>query len=218
MNLNLDWMVRDSEPRAWGRAPRHYRRRRLRMVLVLLALGVAVLAMTSRCGAPGRAAGAGVGEAPPSCSEALTEDVSLPTDAFRRCATKALRGDYGELAEWQRKGYQRGLCNGAQKTRCWVTTFFPAEGNHRGDTTASGWGCSERVASANLLPMWTWVWTPQTGIRQVMDRGARSNDAVAQRRYGAELWIDFWEPREGSLFGDENGGARSVWIIRRDER
>lgn len=215
--MRQDWIGREFRRQA---TPREWRNARIWGALFLAAL--LVLLRTAACGPGGlhSASPEGArGSTPTDTSQALTAAHSaLPENPFARCATKALRGDYGELAEWQRKGYQRGLCNGAQKTRCWVTTYFPEEGNHRGDTTASGWGCSERVASANLLPMWTWVWTPQTGIRQVMDRGARSNDAVAQRRYGAELWIDFWEPREGSLFGDENGGARSVWIIRRDER
>ena len=215
----IDWIdghIGDSEPRIFVRPPARYRRRRLRLVYVLLAVALVALILTARCEGPGASAASERGQVPSQSSEAVSEAHSLPTDAFRRCATKALRGDYGQLAEWQRKGYAYGLEHGAERTRCWVTTYFPEEGNHRGDLTASGYGCSERVASANLIPRWSWVWTPQTGIRQVMDRGARSNDAVAQRRYGAELWIDLWEAREGSLFGDENAGARTVWIIRRD--
>lgn len=150
------------------------------------------------------------------CSRGATQPADLPDDPFQRCAVKALRGDFGQLAEWQRVGYARGLDIGATRKRAWVTTYFPEEGHHRGDETASGYGCSERVASANLIPRRSFVWTQATGLRQVLDRGASSNDDRARRKpYYAELWIDFWEPSERLLFGDENGGAQTVWIVER---
>jgi len=104
---------------------------------------------------------------------------------------------------------------GAVPVRVWATTYYPEEGFPRGARTASGYGCSERVAAANLIPRYAFVWTPATGIRQVLDTGARRNDAIAQRRYGAEFWVDFWEPRRGLLFGDDNAYVRTVWVIER---
>lgn len=145
---------------------------------------------------------------------AATEATPLPQDPFRRCATKALRGDYGPLQEWQRVGYQRGLEKGATPLPVWVTTYYPEEGFARGEATASGYGCSERVAAANLLPRWCFVWLPSVGLRQVLDCGARANDRVAQRR-GAACWVDLWEPRRGMLFGDDNGGVQTAWVISR---
>lgn len=182
------------------------RRRRLRLVVVALGLAFAALALTSRTSCRNGMADA---EVAPS---------ALPDEPFARCAVKALRGDYGQLAEWQRVGYARGLEVGAVPVRVWATTYYPEEGFPRGARTASGYGCSERVAAANLIPRYAFVWTPATGIRQVLDTGARRNDAVAQRRYGAECWVDFWEPRRGLLFGDDNAYVRTVWVIERRAR
>ena len=84
--------------------------------------------------------------APPPRAEA--GKTPLPQDPFRRCAVKALRGDYGQLAEWQRVGYARGLEVGAVPVRVWATTYYPEEGFPRGARTASGYGCSRRCCSA----------------------------------------------------------------------
>ena len=32
---------------------------------------------------------------------------------------------------------------------------------------------------------------------------------------GADLWCDAWEERKGSLFGTDNAGVQTVWIIER---
>jgi len=137
-----------------------------------------------------------------------------PADLLRRCARKALAGHYGMLEAWQREGYERAVEGDVRKVRAWVTTYYPEEGFPRGQETRYGHGVDERCVAANLLPAYTWVWHPRTGIRQVLDTGARSNDGVARRR-GAELWIDYWEPRRGSLWGDDNAGVQQVWIIGR---
>ena len=130
---------------------------------------------------------------------------------FCRCAAKALRGDYGRLPEWKRVAYYRGLHVGHSRRRAWATTYFPSEGHHRGDETRWGYPCSERVASANRLKPFSFVWVAGH-LRQVLDTGGASNDRMAER-LGADLWIDFWEPQEGRLFGDENGGVRVVYVI-----
>jgi len=136
----------------------------------------------------------------------------LPDEPLQRCATKALSGWFGELEDWQREGYERALQGDVRQVRAWVTTYFPEEGFPRGQTTRYGHGVDERCVAANLLPAYTWVWHPRTGIRQVLDTGARRNDRVARRK-GADLWLDFWEPVRGSLWGDDNAGVRQIWVI-----
>jgi len=137
------------------------------------------------------------------------------TDPFRRCARKALAGAYGELAPWQITGYSQALAHTPVAALCWVTTYHEDEGNMRGNQ-CRWWdaGCSERVAAANELPGFAFVWMPETGLRQVLDTGADSNDRRARGREGAAHWVDFWEAHKGSLFGDHNGGTRKVWAVR----
>jgi len=167
-------------------------------------------------------------------------------DPFRRCAVKAVNGEFGEIAEWQRVGYQVGLeasnrerairqeragqATGPsirqqqrradlktglsiRQTTAWVTQYYPAEGYARGEETASGYGCSERVAAATALPLFSFVWIEQVGIRQVLDTGAARNDAIARAK-GAEMWVDIWVERPGD-FGFETGVMEAT-IIGRD--
>lgn len=144
----------------------------------------------------------------------------LPSEPFARCATKALRGDYGALAEWQRVGYQLGLDQGVTaNSLIWATQYFPAEGYHYGETTASGYPCSLRVAAATAIPLFSFVWTEATGIRQVLDTGAKWNDEIAERkgaRVGAgapTYWVDFWVWREGD-YGFSTAVIRAAVILR----
>ena len=140
---------------------------------------------------------------------------NLASDPCIRCAQKALAGCYGPLEEWQRVGYLQAVGEGAVRRRAWITTYFPEEGNHRGDVCRWwGAGCSERVAAANRIPARAFVWANRTGIRQILDTGARSNDTRADR-LGADLWVDYWEPKRGSLWGDDNAGVQDVWVIPR---
>lgn len=180
----------------------------------ILTIALVALTFTARCEAPGASAASERGQAQAQSSEAASAAHRLPTDAFKRCAVKALRGDYGPLQEWQRVAYQRGLDIGARQVRAWVTTYYPEEGFPRGQMCRWGYPVSERVAAANLLPARTFIWLPEAGVRQVLDTGARSNDAVAQR-LGGSLWLDIWEPRRGLLFGDDNAGVRVIYIIER---
>ena len=138
----------------------------------------------------------------------------LPTDPLQRVAAKALRGDYGKLAEWQVIGYQQALRHGGVRKRIWLTTYYPEEGFRRGQP-CRWWdrGCSERVAAANELPAYAFVYIEGVGLRQVLDTGAARNDIIARRK-GAEHWIDIWEARKGATFGDDNGGIRTAWGIR----
>jgi len=126
-------------------------------------------------------------------------DACLPEDPLQRCATKALRGDYGPLKPWQRDGYAAALAQGTTvQGRAWVTSYYPAEGFPRGQHCRSGIGVSERSAAVRSCD-WTkhrgqWVWTAAYGIRVVEDTGANSNHRAALR-HGADLWLDYWFPR-----------------------
>ena len=184
-------------------------------ILLGALVGLLFLALIGVVCAPRRAsAGSEGGQAPPTVSEAVVGASRLPQDPFQRCAYKAVVLGLWPLQEWQRVGYQRGLDIGARKARAWLTSYYPEEGFPRGQMCRWGYPVSERVAAANRLPARTFVWHPRTGIRQVLDTGARSNDRVAERK-GAAFWCDFWEPRRGQLFGDDNGGVQTVWIIER---
>lgn len=112
----------------------------------------------------------------------------LPSDAFERCATKALRGDYGPLEHWQQCAYIWGL---AKRVRCCglakVTSYGPWESPHMsgGEWTASGLRVSARFCAANPeIAFGTIVWT-EYGLRYVQDRGG---------------WVKLgWVPRVGRV-------------------
>jgi hypothetical protein len=116
----------------------------------------------------------------------------LPTDPFQRTAITALRGDFGHLQEWQREGYQRGLDQGATVGHKFHLTYYTPR-SCRGTRGASGQPVSTRMAASNRLPQWSWVWLPNVGIRQVLDRGARWNDTLADRA-SCHSWLDLWFP------------------------
>jgi len=121
----------------------------------------------------------------------------LPADPLQRCATKALRGDFGTLKPWQIIGYNLALTGKTTVKLAWLTTYYPQEGFWRGKGCRWGIGTSERVAAANLLPAKTYVWiSSPPHLRQVWDTGAKWNDRVARRK-GAALWCDLWVPYPG---------------------
>ncbi len=146
---------------------------------------------------------------------------------FRRCACRALAGDFGKLQAWQRQGYKRGL-NGAWSARVWLTQFYPSEGfpegaicrwSHLG-TKLEGREvrASLRVAASNTLKPLSWVWIADPcHIRQVWDTGAKSNDARA-RRQGAKWWVDLWVPHKGWKGLDDSQVREVVCIDRADNR
>lgn len=122
----------------------------------------------------------------------------LPEDPLQRCAHKALRGDYGRLQPWQRRGYELARRTGATiQGRAWVTSYYPSEGFRRGQSTRSGVGVSARSAAV-ARHRWArlrgrYVWTAAYGLRVIEDTGANRNDQVARRK-GADLWLDYWFP------------------------
>ena len=102
--------------------------------------------------------------------------VALPSDPFRRCATKALRGDYGPLADWQRCAYEWGLARGVEvcgvaKVTSYGYLWEPAW-LAGGTTMASGRRVYVGAVAANPeLPFGTIVWTAAYGLARVEDRG-----------------------------------------------
>jgi hypothetical protein len=115
----------------------------------------------------------------------------MPRDSpFQQCAKKALKGEFGKLKEWQVIGYKAGLKPGrTSNTTIWLTAYYKIEGS-QGKNDCKGRPCSLRTAAANTIKQDSFVWT-KYGLRQVRDRGAKSNDHVAKRK-GAAHWVDYW--------------------------
>ena len=120
-----------------------------------------------------------------------TPSSDLPSDPFQRTATKALRGDYGKLASWQRAGYAAGLQQGVTVSRCLVLTQYNGR-EASGKIDRRGRACTMRTAASNIIPENSYIWTERTGLRQVLDTGARANDRVARILGGT--WVDVWYP------------------------
>jgi len=130
------------------------------------------------------------------------------TDPFRRCAQKAIAGEFGELADWQRDGYTWGLAQGVtcDETAC-LTSYYSSEGFPRGQSMRSGLGVNERYAAVcsrdwhKFKGDYVWVMPAKNvagkmfgGLRQIMDTGANSNRENFAYKYGADRWVDFWTP------------------------
>ena len=120
-----------------------------------------------------------------------TPSPDLPSDPFQRTATKALRGDYGKLQRWQHEGYSRGLRAGVTTSRTLVLTQYNGR-EASGKRDRRGKPCTLRTCASNRIPQYAWVWTERTGLRQVLDTGARANDRVARSKGGT--WVDVWYP------------------------
>lgn len=115
----------------------------------------------------------------------------LPEDPFQRTATKALRGEYGKLARWQHEGYSRGLAEGVTASRTLVLTQYNGR-EASGKIDGHKKPCTMRTCASNRIRQYAWVWTERTGLRQVLDTGALSNDRRARRLGGT--WVDVWFP------------------------
>lgn len=115
----------------------------------------------------------------------------LSSDPFQRTATKALRGDYGKLQRWQHEGYSRGLRAGVTTNRTLVLTQYNGR-EASGKTDRRGRACTMRTAASNRIPEYSYIWTERTGLRQVLDTGAHSNDRKARGIGGT--WVDIWFP------------------------
>ena len=109
-----------------------------------------------------------------------TPSPDLPSDPFQRTATKALRGDYGKLQRWQHEGYSRGLAEGVTASRTLVLTQYNGR-EASGKIDGHKKPCTMRTCASNRIRQYAWVWTERTGLRQVLDTGALSNDRRARR-------------------------------------
>jgi hypothetical protein len=166
--------VKQADAKPWTRRTRGF----------CLCRALAVLGLTACLGALARAAFA-----------------DLPTDPFQRCAVKALRWDFGRLADWQRAAYKRGLAKGVTADRrAWLTAYYGTRPDGRRDRYGNP--CTWRTAAARdePVPRRAYIWTAQSGLRQVLDTGAKSNIDAAQRppKEGGggpgTIWIDAWLP------------------------
>ena len=118
---------------------------------------------------------------------------TLPADPFQRVAVKIAQGHI-HAHGWQRDAYARGLAAGVTADkRAWLTAYY---GNHPdGKRDRYGRPCTLRHAAARdeQVPRRAFVWTAQSGIRQVLDTGAKSNIRRARKK-GADVWNDAWLP------------------------
>lgn len=119
---------------------------------------------------------------------------ALPENPVERVCAKALRGDFGALAGWQKEGYQ-ALAKGHRTHRAYYTHFGPYEGR-QGRVDAYEQPCTMRTLASNKLPRRSWVLlqAPYWELRQVLDCGAKSNDRNFAYKHDREVWVDRWHP------------------------
>ncbi len=102
-----------------------------------------------------------------------------------------LAGQFGELHQWQRNAYARGLSVGViADRRLLLTSYYGTEPDGRIDRY--GRKCTLRTAASNRLSRRAYVWT-RYGLRQVLDCGAKSNSRRADQA-GCDAWVDYWMP------------------------
>ena len=135
----------------------------------------------------------------------------LPEAPAQRIAVKALAGEFGPLAGWQREGYGRIARGRFVTKRAWRTHYGPYEGR-QGRVDAAGRPCTMRTLAANRIPRGAYVLLIERGeLRQVLDCGAASNDRRFAARNGCEVWVDRWHP--SSRLRDV-GGPVTVAVAR----
>jgi hypothetical protein len=136
---------------------------------------------------------------PAAVAADVAVDVDVPawsteTDPFRRCARKALAGEYGALKPWQRTAYERGLRAGLTAARgAKRTTYCP---RCSGRTCADGSPVRRGVVSASRnVPMHSLVWLATDGLLLVTDRGGWVKVGGRFTRAGESANFDVWKPR-----------------------
>lgn len=140
-----------------------------------------------------------------------TANAQMPADPFQRAATKALRGDFGKLHDWQARGYRLGLAQGVTaNTRIFLTAYYGTEAS--GKVDSKGNACTYRTCASNKVKRGSYIWT-KYGLRQVLDCGAHFNDRIAISK-GARLWVDYWYPSaRHATFAGANAGVVSAAVI-----
>jgi hypothetical protein len=118
------------------------------------------------------------------------------TDPFRRCALKAVAGEFGILKDWQLYAYKWGLAHGV--TCCGqtkITSYGPWEkcGTH----TASGERFSTDFVSVppKRIPLGTIIWT-HWGLRYAMDTGGAVKAHAPYIKPGENMNLDYATMRE----------------------
>lgn len=132
----------------------------------------------------------------------------LPSDPLQRCATKALRGDFGRIPAWQLALY-RGVIERGVTVQCRVkrTNYCP---KCSGTKCADGSRVRRGICAApKRIPMHSIVWTATDGLLKVCDRGGAVQAAPSRfLRAGEALVIDVWQPSCGPTC--EHGTQRRV--------
>ena len=119
---------------------------------------------------------------------------ALPTDPLQRCATRALRGDYGRLRTWQGDAYRTVLAKGITvQGRAKVTRYCP---QCSGRTCADGSRVRPGICAApRRVPMHSLVFIAGEGLYRVTDRGGAVQWAPSRYLRSGELAVfDTWVP------------------------
>ena len=130
-------------------------------------------------------------------------------------AEKALAGDFGDLADWQEKGYKHIAERGATRKLAWITAYWEGEPGV-GSRTASGRRVSSQVCAMLDVKFGTYVLISLPRgyeLRQVFDRGSRRNAARAHSR-GASVWIDRWIPRSAPYHEKNATYVRAIYVAQ----
>lgn len=117
----------------------------------------------------------------------------LETDPFRRCALKALGGEFGGLKPWKQRLYEEGLLRGLRADRvCKRTTYCP----HCDPTGVFADG--KRFALGNCaanheIPLHSVVWLATDGFLTVRDRGGKVSTRYTRGRETANIDVFTWD-------------------------
>ena len=116
----------------------------------------------------------------------------LPNAPLQRCATKALRGDFGTVPAWKLDAYrhviERRLTAQGRAKR---TTYCPS---CSGLTCADGSRVRPGICAASRnIPMHAIVWLASDGLLKVCDRGGWVD--LRHVRRGETANFDVWVPK-----------------------
>jgi len=96
----------------------------------------------------------------------------LPSDAFQKCAVRALRGDWGVIPDWKRDAYIWGLARGVEVCGAAKVTSYGYLWEPGGTIMATGKRVYVGACAANPeIPFGCIVWTAAYGLARVEDRG-----------------------------------------------